>query len=163
MLFHISIEADEPRRVARVLAEMLEGSAAPFPPISEGSWVAIAGDDRGTMIEVYPRGTELHIAEGQEGAFGLQGPRRRNTGVHFAMATRRDVDQVFSIAHRENWPVKYCRRGGAFDVIELWIEGCQMIEVLTPEMQAEYLEAISIENWNAMLERRERTVLADAA
>jgi hypothetical protein len=24
-------------------------------------------------------------------------------------------------------------------VIELWVEGCRMVEVLTPEMQAEYL------------------------
>jgi hypothetical protein len=73
------------------------------------------------------------------------------------------VDEIFSVAHRENWAVKYCRRGGAFDVIEMWIEGCQMIEVLTPEMQREYLDAISIDDWNAMLEERQRAMLAEAA
>ena len=29
-----------------------------------------------------------------------------------------------------------------FGVIELWIEGHQMMEVLTPEMQSEYLAAM---------------------
>jgi hypothetical protein len=35
-------------------------------------------------------------------------------------------------------------------VIELWIEGRQMIEVLTPEMQQEYLASMKLEDWRAM-------------
>ena len=163
MLFHVSVEANDPRRVATVLAEIFGGAAAPFPPVAEGSWIALAGDDRGTAIEVYPRGTELHIAEGDGDAFGLQGPRRMNNGVHLAMATNMNLDQVFAIARREGWPVKYCRRGGQFGVIELWVEGCQMIEILTPQMQREYLDTISIDNWNRMLEAGRPQVLADAA
>jgi hypothetical protein len=164
MLFHVSIEADDPRRVASVLAEIFGGAAAPFPPVAEGSWVALAGDDRGTMIEVYPRGTELHIGEGKAGAFGTPGSRRRHAGVHLAMATECDVQRVFAIAGREQWPVKVCSRGGKFDVIEVWVEGCQMVEVLTPEMQRDYLESITIENWNRMLAADPRgTILADAA
>jgi hypothetical protein len=46
---------------------------------------------------------------------------------------------VFAIAAREGWEAKYRRRGGAFGVIELWLENRVMIEVLTDEMQAEYL------------------------
>ena len=160
MLFHVSIEADDPRRVATVLAEVFGGAAAPFPPVAEGSWVALAGDDRGTMIEVYPRGTELHIGEGTADAFGIPGPRRHNSGVHLAMASELDIEQVFAIADREHWPTKYCKRGGKFGVIELWVEGCQMVEVLTEEMQREYQGAISIENWKRMLEER---ALAEAA
>jgi hypothetical protein len=164
MLFHVSIEADDPRRVATVLAEIFGGAAAPFPPVAEGSWVALAGDARGTMIEVYPRGTELHIGEGEADAFGIQGPRRLNGGVHVAMATELDIEQVFAIAGREHWPVKYCKRGGKFGVIELWVEGCQMVEVLTPEMQREYLASITIENWNRMLAAGPgAAVLADVA
>ncbi len=163
MLFHVSIEANDPRRVATVLAEIFGGAAAPFPPVAEGSWIALAGDDRGTAIEVYPRGTELHIAEGDGDAFGLQGARRHNNGVHLAMATELDIERVFAIAEREGWPVKYCKRGGAFGVIEFWVEGCQMIEVLTPEMQREYVDSLTIENWNRMLEAVRPPVLADAA
>ncbi len=163
MLFHVSIEADDPRHVATVLAEIFGGAAAPFPPVAHGSWVALAGDDRGTMIEVYPRGTELHIAEGGGDAFALQGPRRRNNAVHLAMATGFEMDRIFAIAEREGWPVKYCKRGGKFGVIELWIEGCQLVEVLTPAMQREYLDTVSIDNWNRMLEEGRRALLADAA
>jgi hypothetical protein len=163
MLFHVSIEANDPRRVATVLTEIFGGAAAPFPPVAEGSWVALAGDDRGTMIEVYLLGTELHIGEGEAGAFGIQGPRRPHRGVHLAMATSLGMDEVFTIAHREGWPVKYCRRGGVFGVIEVWIEGVQMVEVLTREMQAEYLDSITIENWNRMLVAGRPAVLADAA
>jgi hypothetical protein len=71
--------------------------------------------------------------------------------------------EIFSLALREGWPAKYCRRGGIFGVIELWIEGCQLVEVLTDEMQREYLDFISVEKWNAMLEAGQPQVLADAA
>jgi hypothetical protein len=152
MLFHVSIEAADPYRVASALAEILGGAAAPFPPVAQGSWVALAGDDRGTMIEVYPLGTELHIGEGSDDAFGIPGARRHNNGVHFAVATSLDIHRIYALAQREGWPVKYCRRGGKFGVIELWIEGFQMIEVLTPDMQQEYLGAISIEKWQRMVE-----------
>jgi len=69
-----------------------------------------------------------------------------------AIATALDEAAVFAIAEREGWPAKYRRRGGVFGVIELWIEGRQMLEVLTPEMQAEYRSAVTIENWRRMLE-----------
>jgi len=36
-------------------------------------------------------------------------------------------------------------------VLELWVEGSRLIEVLTPEMQAEYAEALKLENWRGML------------
>ena len=67
MLFHLSIAAREPRHVANVIAELWGGAALPFPPVMEGSWIAIAGDDRGTAIEVYPDGTVLRETEGDAG------------------------------------------------------------------------------------------------
>ena len=36
-------------------------------------------------------------------------------------------------------------------MIEIWIDGCQMIEVLTPEMQVEYLDCATVANWRSML------------
>ncbi len=153
MLFHLSIDAADPQRVAAVLAELFgDGAIAPFPPVAEGSWLAMAGDDRNTMVEVYPRGTELHAAEGEDDAIGItkdSGPRRSAT--HFAMASRLTQDAILAIAAREDWPAKYCNRGGMFGVIELWIEGTRMVEVLTAEMQAEYLAAMTIPNWQAVL------------
>lgn len=149
MLFHLSIEADDPARVAHVLAELWGGEAYPFPSVAPGSWMAFAPADDGTMIEVYPRGTRLAEAEG--GAAGIPRAVERGTATHFAISTPHSAERVHAIAAREGWPVQDCRRGAAFGVIELWIEGCQMVELLTEEMQAEYRAAVTIEGWRAML------------
>lgn len=155
MLFHLSIDAADPRHVAEVLVELFgtNGAVTPFPPVAEGSWLAMAGDDRNTMVEVYPRGTQLFEAEGEADAFGTivpqDGPNRGST--HFAMASVLEQDAILTIARREGWPAKYCNRGGMFGVIELWIEGDRMVEVLTPQMQAEYLDTMRIEKWQGFL------------
>ena len=163
MLFHVSLEADDPRHVAHVFAEILGGKAAPFPPIGDDSWVALAGDDRGTMIEIYPRGTEMHLAPGDADAIGLTSTPRRNNATHIAIATPADMATIFALAEREGWPAKYCRRGGKFGVIELWVEGCQLVEVLTAEMQREYLDTVTIPNWERMIEEFRAKRLAEAA
>lgn len=149
MLFHCSVEADDPKRFAEIIAKMWGGEALPFPSVIDGSWVALAGDDRGTMIEFYPRGTELH--ETEDGAVGVLSAHRRLNGSHMAIATNLSQDEVIALCQAEGWPAKYCRRANAFGLIQIFVEGCQMLEVLTPEMQREYLDTITIPNWKAML------------
>lgn len=152
MLFHVSIEADRPHHVAEVIAELWGGKALPFPPVGVGSWMAFAGDERSTIVEVYPRGTELHEAPDGADAIGVRGEHPRRFGAtHLAIATNLEAVEVLGIARREGWSAKVCNRGGKFRVIEMWIEGCQMVEVLTPAMQAEYRDAVTIGNWEAML------------
>jgi len=159
MLFHVSIDARDPARVANVLAEIFGGEATPFPPVAAGSWVAMAGDERNTFVEVYPRGTGLVEVAGDADGIGIPGEGGLSA-THFAMATALDQAAVFAIATREGWPVKYRKRGGAFGVIELWVEGDRMVEVLTQDMQAEYLGAMTIANWKAMLASAPRPVEA---
>jgi hypothetical protein len=142
MLFHMSIAADDPKHVAGVIAELWKGQARPFPPVSDNGWIALAGDERGTAIEVYPQGIVLREGDGDVDAHGEASGRDRFTATHAAIATELDRDRVMAIATREGWPAKYRKRGGLFGVVELWIEGRQMIEVLTPEMQSEYLSAM---------------------
>jgi hypothetical protein len=142
MLFHMSIAAEDPQHVASVIAELWRGEARRFPPVAEGSWMALAGDDRGTLIEVYPLGTVLRETDGDADAHGEALGMDRFSPTHGAIATALDRDAVLAIAEREGWPAKYRKRGGMFGVIELWIEGHQMMEVLTPEMQSEYLAAM---------------------
>ena len=142
MLFHMSIAADDPKHVAAVLAELWNGQARPFPPVSDNGWIALAGDERGTAIEVYPQGIVLRDSEGDVDAHGEASGSDRFSATHGAIATALDRDQVLAIARREGWPAKYRKRGGLFGVVELWIEGRQMMEVLTPEMQSEYLSAM---------------------
>ncbi len=162
MLFHLSIAARDPRRVAGVIAEIWGGAAEPFPPVSDDAWIAIAGDERGTAMEVYPLGTLLREAEGDADATGEASGTDGFTATHAAIATPLAEDAVMAIAKREGWPAKYRKRGGVFGVIELWIEGRQMMEILTPEMQEEYLSAMSIANWRQMLAARRAAAAAAA-
>jgi len=139
MIFHLSIAADDPARVARVIAELWRGEARIFPPVGRGSAVAIAGDGAGTTLEIYARGTELVPGEGGADACAAINPAApRRTATHAAIATSLPQTQVMAIAEREGWLAKYCKRGGFFGVIELWLENATLIEVMTPEMQAEY-------------------------
>ena len=147
MLFHLSIAAREPRHVASVIAELWGGEAFPFPPVYEGSWIAIAGDERGTAMEVYPFDIVLRETEGDADAHGEPAAGSGFTATHAAIATNLGRDEVMAIAVREGWPAKYRKRGDLFGVIELWIEGRQMIEVLTPEMQAEYRAVMDPASW----------------
>lgn len=155
MLFHLSIDAHQPHHVASVLAELFGGgTVTPFPPVSEGSWLAMAGDERNTMVEVYPRGTVLEEVPGDADAVGNFDMRAGNVpgfSTHFAMATRLSQDEVMAIAAREGWPAKYRSRAGLFGVIEMWVEGERMIEVLTAEMQAEYLATMTVGKWTGFL------------
>ena len=157
MLFHMSIAAANPKHVASVIAELWGGEALPFPPVAKGSWIAMAGDERRTAIEVYPSGVVLREAQGDADAEGVQTNDSAFTATHAAIATGFTREAVLDLARREGWPAKYRRRGGVFGVIEMWIEGHQMMEVLTPEMQAEYLSAVTISNWKKMLSSGGRT------
>jgi hypothetical protein len=151
MLFHLSIAAHDPRHVAEVIAELWGGEAFYFPPIAKGSWIAVAGDDRGTAIEVYPVDVVLREGEGEgTDGYGEATGVVAFTATHAAIATRLDQDAILAIAAREGWPAKYCRRGGVFGVIEMWIEGRQMVEVLTPEMQQEYLGVMTLDGWRRL-------------
>jgi hypothetical protein len=151
MLFHMSIAAHDPQHVAGVIAELWGGTALAFPPVSDNGWIVLADDDRRTGMEVYPIGTVLREAEGDADAYGELTEDRGYTATHAAIGTALSREDVMAIAEREGWPAKYRLRGGMFGVVELWIEGRQMIEVLTPEMQTEYQASMSTANWRAML------------
>src|SRR3981189_380597 len=58
MIHHLSIAARAPKQAAGVLAELMGGTAVPFPP-NPGSFFALQLDDHGSGVEVYPAGTEL--------------------------------------------------------------------------------------------------------
>ena len=151
MIFHFSIAAHQPRHVAGVLAELWDGDALFFPPVSDDAWIVMARDDRRSAIEVYPIDTVLREAEGDADARGEASGQIGYTASHAAIATSLSQEQVTAIAAREGWPAKYRKRGNMFGVLELWIEGRQMMEILTPEMQAEYCATMSASNWRAML------------
>jgi len=151
MLFHMSADAEDPKRAAELVAELWGGRAYPFPPVGRGSWVAMAGDARNTTFEFYRRGTELQPGEGDAEGIGVETDGRRYGPSHAAIATPLSIEEVKAIAERHGAPAKHCIRGGLFGVVEVWIEGRFLIEVLTPEMQAQYLQHITPANWERML------------
>lgn len=149
MIFHFSIAADDPKRTATMFAELWGGEALPFPMLGKGSWIAHAGDDRRSTVEVYPRDVALY--PGDRGGDLRQEPVSRHVPFHAAVATSLSIEEVEQIAQRYGCRTAVFQRGPWFRVIELWIDDCLMIEMLTPEMQQEYQRSVTIENWHSAL------------
>ena len=145
MIHHISIPAANPLHVAEVLAELFQGYAAPFPS-HKGSNVAFAADEYGTLIEVYPAGTEM-IPGDNEQPIQYQSNSSPNQFIatHAAISVPLNQPEIQSIADREGWRCLRCSRG-YFDVIELWIENAVLLELATPEIASQYTTALAPEN-----------------
>lgn len=163
MLHHISIAAQNPAHVAQVLAEVFHGQAAPFP-FHPGSFIAIALDEFGTMIEVHPAGTELvpgssAAADGEilaPGSDAVVEVKSHSTptysAVHAAISVPASREEIEQIAQREGWRSVYCTRGEAFfDVIEFWVENTLLLEFLTSEMAPKYTTFMQPENLAQLL------------
>lgn len=158
MINHISIGVHNPERVAGVLAELWDGYAFPFPP-SPNSFFVLAGDGKGTAVEVTPINTVLVPGEGfppeenfdaatpteeYESKFVLSDFSPRYVATHLAMNTNLSEAEVKAIARREGWRTLTANRGGGlFQLIEVWAENRFMLEVFTPEMTARYIEVMN--------------------
>ena len=142
MIHHVSIPAREPRRVAEILAELMDGRCLPFGPL-DGAFMAASGDAHGTMIEVYPEAATLDIpANDDQVVFGRQ-EAPRGWPFHMFLSVQKGREEVERIGAREGWRAKTFGRGMQgekpfFHVIEFWVENRLMIEVAPPEMVAEY-------------------------
>ena len=146
MIFHLSLPADDPGHVAAVMAELWRGEAFPFHPVP-GAWIALAGDAHGTALEVYPADTVLVPGEtALESVTHPQAPAK--SASHAAVECPLDEAAILAIGEREGWPVRRCDRG-PFMLIELWVEGRTLIELLTAEMAADYRRSMTIENWRS--------------
>ena len=126
MKFHPAIDADHPERVAKALAWIWSSDAHPSS-FGRGAWIVVAADEQVSAIHVRPR------------SLALEPPEAAN-GAPFVIGTRLSEAEVCSLGAAEGWPA--ARRSRVrFHVIELWIENRVLVEVLTPEMQAQCLAA----------------------
>lgn len=152
MIHHISIAAKDPRHVAEVLAELWQTRALPFPPVP-GSYIVIADDGHGTAIEVSPLGTELVPGEGDAQVQAtLNGTASPYTATHAALSVPLSRERVREVAEREGWRTGAFVRGGVFEVIEFWVEGRMLLELLAPDMQRRYLDFMTTSNFEELLE-----------
>jgi hypothetical protein len=140
MIHHLSIAVRNPAHVAEVLANILEGKATPFPP-NPGSHVVFNLDEYGTLIELYPHGTELKPGETDtaELQFTLNPQASGYKSTHAAISVKVDEAKIREIAETEGWRLVKCDRDGAFEVLEFWLENEVLLELLTPELATKYL------------------------
>jgi catechol 2,3-dioxygenase-like lactoylglutathione lyase family enzyme len=136
MIHHLSIAASNPKQAADILAELMGGTAVPFPP-NPGSYFALQLDEHGSGVEVYPAGTELE-PNGEVGGSFIKRAARGYGSTHFALSVKTDADTVKKVAEKAGWQCYDCNRG-PFHVIEVWVENHVMVEILPPAYAAEYL------------------------
>ena len=148
MIHHLSIAAHDPQRAAAVLAELMGGTAVPFPP-NPGSFFALQMDEHGSGVEVYPAGTELQPGGAVGGSF-VRNEARGFGATHFALSVPTDGTTVQTIAERAGWQCFDCNRG-PFHVIEVWVENQTMVEILPPHYAAEYLAFTRPDNVRAAM------------
>ncbi|HEX5660813.1 MAG TPA: hypothetical protein VFX59_26650 [Polyangiales bacterium] len=143
MLLHVSMPADDCRRVAETLAEMMEGEALRFPPGGPDAWNVWSGE---IQLVVTPRGH--YLVPGEMG--WRRGATQRASETHFALGVRRPAHELLAIAGRAGWPAQICDRGGFFEVVELWVEGAYLVELLDPTFLAAYQRSMTVPNWKAV-------------
>ncbi len=113
----------------------MAGEALPFPPVENG-WMAWSGDGN-VDLEVVPRGYLIHRGEDEGGWYRVENAQRLSE-VHLAISTGRP---------KEGWPARVCPRGnGFFELVEVWVEGVFMLEMLDPVQAAHYERVVTVEN-----------------
>lgn len=155
MINHISIAVNNPEKVANFLAELWNGAVFPFPP-APNSFFVVANDGRGSAVEITPIDTILVPGEGlpSEEDFDLKVKTEEYEAkfmksdfvsqyvpTHLNINTQLNEAEIKELARREGWRVLTCNRGeGLFQLVEIWIENRFMLEVMTPEQTARYVE-----------------------
>jgi len=138
MIHHISIVAQNPLRVAHVLAEIWHGQVFAFFP-NPGGYLVTMSDDYGSAIEVYPLQDQLVPGTGDAPCQIIHESNVDHfVGIHAAVSVPSSEAHIKQISDREGWRAVTCDRGG-FNLIELWVENRFLLELLPPEFTAEYL------------------------
>ena len=138
MIHHLSIPAQNPLHVTKILVELFGGVLTPFGPY-KNSFIAWAGDEHGTAVEVYPVGTEMMPDPGKGQAnFRHNQQASPFVATHATLSVDRSKEEIFALAQREGWRSIELSRG-SFDVIEFWVENHVMLELMTKEMSQGYL------------------------
>lgn len=177
MIAHASIPARDPRSTALLLALLIDGQAFEFPVVP-GAWIAIANDGSGTAIEVYPDGVAHHAGSGEpdpaaqpagpttlpwEDQIYADGAQVRPSAFHLAITSPLTEAQVVAAARDAGLRAVVCDRAGVFGLVEVWIDGTFLVEVLSGEQPARYRRFMNPDGAAAMFGPGLRPALAGAA
>ena len=149
MIAHASIPADDTRKTAAVLADLMQGEALPFPPAGPNGWKVWSGDGD-IDLEVVPRGATIRREETQAN-WRASEIASRLTEVHLAVCVNRPESEIIAIAEKAGWPARHCVRGGIFSLVEVWVDDCFLIELLDPAQARQYKERVTATTWKKKL------------
>jgi hypothetical protein len=150
MIAHASLPADDTKKVASVLAEIMQGEIVRFPPGGPNAYMAWSGDGQ-TELEIVQRGAVITYGE-QQGSWKQDGERHYGSEVHLAICVDRPESEIIAIAAKAGWPARHCERGGGyFGLVEVWVEGAFMVEFLDPAQTRVSKERVTLQNWKKKL------------
>ncbi|MBD2104286.1 hypothetical protein [Leptolyngbya sp. FACHB-261] len=152
MIHHFSMAANNPLHVAQVLAELLQGTVAPFSK-NPGSYVVFTEDVYGTLIEISPQGLELQPGSGDE-SFCYSVNHSRSSGysvTHFNLSVAVSEAKIRAVAAREGWRTVRVSAGGFFEVMEFWVENQTLLELMPPPFTTQYLAFLHSEKLKNIL------------
>jgi hypothetical protein len=140
MIHHMSFGVSDPKRVAQVLAELTGATPmrAPTPPFPHGAWFVLAGDDRGSFLEILPA-TAVFDPDAPLGLKQRHANFAPGSG-HVLISTLKTSEEIEAIARREGWLSQEVETG-LFRIVKLWIDGTVLVELFASGEEQRYIEA----------------------
>ena len=138
-IHHVSIPAQDPVRVAQVLAELLAARVVPIPhPI--GTLLVHADDSDGTAIEIWPENLRFDAVAHDLAPSDLPFPE---AWPHHCFVTSDacDTQTILTVFAREGWRAEHVHNGppgAGFSLVRGWIENQTAIELGGSDMRAQY-------------------------
>ncbi|WP_164156211.1 hypothetical protein [Sandarakinorhabdus rubra] len=136
MILHASLVADRPRETAHFLATLMGGQAFAMRGPGQGAWHAAGADPIGNYIEVLSNGTQF-LPDEHGNVMVSEGARARASGAHILIESTLDEPGIMSAAAVAGVMARKVTNG-FFDLIACWIDDCQLVEVLCPQMSRAY-------------------------
>lgn len=146
---HCSIPADDPKKAAETLGRIFGGEVTRFPPGGPDAWMAWSCD--GAMqLECTRRGNVL-VPDAKETALEFQAaPPARNSEVHIGICVDMPEAEIMEIAKEAGWPAYHSVRfpgEDGFSVLELWVEGKFLLELMDPVQTARLKRCVTVDIW----------------
>lgn len=144
MIHHISIAAQDPLRVASVLAEIWNGKVYKF--LYPDSYTVMPFDNYGTAVVVLTQKDVFALGVDDEPAQLSRIAPTNFVATHAAISVPITQKQIEQIGKREGWRVLTRAQGDdALRLVEFWLENRILFELLPPEFKPQYLQTMQPE------------------
>ena len=128
---HLSINANTSERSARILAQLTDGKAEPFPSASmENAWLCLWEENE--LIEFIPRQYSLKYGE-HAAVYVKQAENQNYHACHFMLETNKSVTELMQIADKYGLTHRFRARFGG-PLYEVWLESSLLVEFTSQEI-----------------------------